>query len=61
MRGYKVKITLNGSKPPIWRSCILPEGLALRELPDVFARVMGWRNSEHAKKFFVLYVIAMPL
>lgn len=47
MRGYKVKITLNGSKPPIWRSCILPEGLALRELPDVFARVMGWRNSEH--------------
>lgn len=47
VRGYKLKITLNGSRPPIWRTCVLPEGLALRELPDVFARIMGWRNSEH--------------
>ncbi len=36
-----------GSKSPIWRTCILPEELTLRELPDVFGRVMGWRDSEH--------------
>ncbi len=47
MRGYKIKVTLAGSKPPIWRTCILPEELTLRELPDVFERVMGWRDSEH--------------
>ncbi len=47
MRGFKVKVTLLGSKPPVWRTFIIPEALTLRELPDVFERVMGWRDSEH--------------
>lgn len=39
------KITLTGSRPPIWRRVLVPEGLFLSGLHDVIQEVMGWTDS----------------
>ena len=33
--GYQLKITIQGSKPPIWRRVIVPEHIAFCDLDDI--------------------------
>jgi hypothetical protein len=48
----QLKISLVGSKPPIWRRVIVPEFLTLADLHRVIQIVMGWQNS-HLHEFEV--------
>jgi hypothetical protein len=39
---FQIKITLRGSKPPIWRRVVVPVEIRLNQLHDVIQAVMGW-------------------
>lgn len=39
---YQLKVTLKGSKPPIWRELLVPSNLTLKHLHDVLQVAMGW-------------------
>ena len=39
---YQIKVTLNGSKPPIWRRVLVPENITLSKLHSVIQIAMGW-------------------
>ncbi|UGQ15008.1 plasmid pRiA4b ORF-3 family protein [Yinghuangia sp. ASG 101] len=41
---HKVKITLLGSRPPIWRRLEVPTTYTLRELHDVIQIAFGWED-----------------
>lgn len=41
---YQIKITLNDTKPPVWRRLIVPSTIALNELHNVIQIAMGWGN-----------------
>ena len=41
---YQIKMTLRGSKPPIWRRVVLPGDTTLEDLHYVIQTVMGWQN-----------------
>ena len=47
---YTLKVTLNDSKPPIWRRISVPSDLTLDVFHDVLQAAMGWTNS-HLHKF----------
>lgn len=47
---YQVKITLIGSKPPIWRTVLVPGELRLGAFHDVIQVAMGWTDS-HLHQF----------
>jgi hypothetical protein len=47
---YQLKITLAGSKPPIWRRFIVPGDISLDRLHDVIQIVMGWHDG-HLHQF----------
>lgn len=38
---YQVKVTLLGTKPPIWRRLIVPASMTLAKLHDVLQTAMG--------------------
>jgi len=42
---YQIKITLSGSKPPIWRRFLIESNENLYKLHQVIQVVMGWTNS----------------
>ena len=46
---YRVKVTLHGSEPEIWRRFIVPD-CTLEDLHDVLQRVMGWTD-DHLHAF----------
>ncbi len=48
---YQFKITLLGSKPPIWRRILVPEG-TLDDLHEHIQTAMGWTNS-HLHQFTI--------
>lgn len=48
---YQFKVTLKGSKPPIWRRFQMPDG-TLGQLHDVLQDVMGWTDS-HLHQFII--------
>jgi hypothetical protein len=59
---YQLKITLEGSKPPIWRRVQVPATVKLTRLHDVIQVAMGWTDS-HLHQFFagdVCYRIPHP-
>ncbi|HQG30769.1 MAG TPA: plasmid pRiA4b ORF-3 family protein [Deltaproteobacteria bacterium] len=47
---YQLKITLRGSKPPIWRRFVVPGSITLPTLHEVIQIVMGWTDS-HLHEF----------
>ncbi|MBR1598815.1 MAG: SEC-C domain-containing protein [Lachnospiraceae bacterium] len=44
MAGYRVKITLKDTKPPVWRRVILPEKITFGELHQVIQILFGWED-----------------
>ena len=42
---YQLKVTLDDSKPPIWRRILVPENITLYNLHDILQIVMGWTDS----------------
>jgi Plasmid pRiA4b ORF-3-like protein len=47
---YQIKVTLQGSRPPIWRRFEAPGDISLPRLHAVLQIVMGWTNS-HMHQF----------
>ncbi len=44
MKAYKIKITLKGSEPLIWRRVIVPAEITFKRLHDIIQLSMGWSN-----------------
>jgi len=49
---YQLKVTLRGSRPPIWRRVLVPGKFSLRKLHQVIQLVMGWTDS-HLHQFII--------
>lgn|GEM_PF-2017722 len=47
---YKLKVTLKGSKPPIWRRILIPSTTELPVLHSILQTVMGW-DGGHLHQF----------
>jgi len=47
---YRLRITLRGIRPPIWRLVQVPDALRLSSLHDVLQTVIGWTDS-HLHRF----------
>jgi hypothetical protein len=50
MEFFQLKITLNNTKPPVWRRILVAPEIKLDKLHDVLQIVMGWTNS-HLHQF----------
>jgi len=49
---YQIKVTLEHSKPPIWRRVLVPGDVTLEKLHTIIQEAMGWTNS-HLHQFIV--------
>ncbi|MEI7789114.1 MAG: plasmid pRiA4b ORF-3 family protein [Chlorobiaceae bacterium] len=49
---FQLKVTLSGSKPPIWRRILVPDNITLGRLHVVLQVVMGWSDC-HLHQFSV--------
>jgi hypothetical protein len=47
---YQLKVTLLGTRPPIWRRLLVPSGFALEDLHSVVQAAMDWDDS-HLHEF----------
>ena len=50
MAVYVIKVTLIGTRPPVWRRILVPRDITLRNLHRTLQTVMGWTNS-HLHQF----------
>ncbi len=37
-----LKVTLKGTKPPVWRRLLVPGSMTLRDLSEAILTAMGW-------------------
>lgn len=51
MKGYQLKITIKGSRPPIWRRVIVPEMITFADLDEIIEKIFGWTH-EHLYEFY---------
>ncbi len=51
-RIYQIKVTLNASKPPIWRRILVPDDINLEKFHYIIQTAMDWTNS-HLHQFIV--------
>jgi hypothetical protein len=49
-KAYQIKVTLLGTRPPIWRRLLVPADLTLEQLHPILQTAMGWTNS-HLHEF----------
>ena len=49
---YQIKVTLDDSKPPIWRRILVPINITLGKLHHILQVVMGWADY-HLHQFIV--------
>jgi len=49
---YQLKVTLRGSRPPIWRRVLVPGKFSLHKLHQAIQLVMGWTES-HLHQFII--------
>jgi hypothetical protein len=47
---YQIKVSLLGTKPPIWRRLLVPASMTLAKLHDVLQTAMGWAGG-HMHEF----------
>ena len=47
---YQLKVSLRGSKPPIWRRLLVPEAITLHQLHQIIEIAMGWEGG-HLHQF----------
>ena len=52
VRIYQIKVTLDESKPPIWRRLLVPSNITLEKFHYMLQVAMGWTNS-HLHQFIV--------
>ena len=52
MAAVRLKITLRGVRPPVWRRLVVPASMTLAQLHSVFQTAMGWTDS-HLHSFEV--------
>ncbi|MEY8354408.1 SEC-C metal-binding domain-containing protein [Lachnospiraceae bacterium 54-53] len=50
MGAYQLKITIKGSKPPIWRRILVPERITFKELHQIIQTAFCW-SDEHLYQF----------
>lgn len=51
MAGYQLKITIEGSHPPIWRRVLIPDGISFADLDRVIEEIFGWEHA-HLYEFY---------
>jgi Plasmid pRiA4b ORF-3-like protein len=49
---FQLRIRLEGINPPVWRRLLVPGGVRLAKLHDIFQAAMGWTNS-HLHSFTI--------
>ena len=45
MEFYKVKITRKGTKPPIWRRCLVPADITFSQMAVVLEEILEYETS----------------
>lgn len=44
MSGYQIKVTLENTKPPVWRRMEIPDRITFCDLHGILQEVFGWKE-----------------
>lgn len=44
MSGYQIKVTIENTKPPVWRRLEIPDRITFRSLHDILQEAFGWQE-----------------
>lgn len=47
MKAYRIRISLHGTDPLIWREITVPEGIRFSQLHKIFQKAMGWEDRHY--------------